>query len=270
MTDLYHYTSLKALFGIIESGVIHLGQSEMMNDPEEYSYGGRLLKEYVKENHIDLYREFKKDLGLYSLEYDGAYLLSLTSLEDDVSQWRQYGDNGYGISIKFNSSISNNFTSLLVNKKGYQGNAPELFYSDYGPCIYDRKEQIKIIKDRLNNMEPLIENKAFIFSEFDLYSRIFFKQEAYKGESEYRIFVSRFPTSPIEFNNQISDVSYKMGYYGITEYVSLPIFKQEKILIDEICIGPKVNRENILNIKKMIYKSHHIDVNVKPSLTKMR
>jgi len=140
-TVLWHYTNGKGLVGIVESGTIHATHVACLNDSTEIRYASRLLREAILElkerNADDLpAHEFLTKVLELSSENPGVpihapsrfFVSCFSAQEDDLSQWRAYGESGgeNGYSIGFTLRGFNGYLNSAVLKVNYD---PELHKS---------------------------------------------------------------------------------------------------------------------------------------------
>lgn len=162
---LYHYTTLKALQGIVEAGKMRLTRIDSVNDATEVQYFHGLLKDVIKR-HIrsdgrffqDLMNEIenKKDEIYYPknprgrekedsfLFYKEIFICSFSNCEDSLDMWKYYskGDGvcigiltnkQYGIEEDIDRYSKNSIVSVAVDR--FQGGV-----------VYKKDEQIEIVK----------------------------------------------------------------------------------------------------------------------------
>ena len=111
---LYHYTSQHGGFGILQDKTLWASDPTFLNDTMEIRHGVEALARAfarLRDENPDLYSKLRRveenlpDLGEDERELLGrlrqrAYIVSLTSLGDDLSQWRGYGGAG-GVALGF-------------------------------------------------------------------------------------------------------------------------------------------------------------------------
>lgn len=153
--ELSHFTSLRGLFSIINSGSIRLYNLMNMNDPTGYFYA---LPEEYKEK---LQGQKKK-----------VYILSgcdIENMEDSevFNLWRLYGENGFGARL-----------ILEVNKGRFKSTFLKRVI--YEPLNI---EQFKITKERIEDEEPA----EIDFMETLITPCILHKNHLYKSENEIRL-----------------------------------------------------------------------------------
>ena len=115
----YHYTSLEALYNIVQSKTFRLTSLRSSNDRKELSYNrGEFLKDFktVCENEKDentrlwlnLFAEnVDKNTAKFFKECAGKhtpYALCLSKKRDNLTHWARYASNCTGVCIGFNIS----------------------------------------------------------------------------------------------------------------------------------------------------------------------
>jgi len=120
--SLYHYTTMSGLKGIVESGSIHATNIRYLNDSQEFYFGLDYLKKVILPSEIDFHVEnipLTEDMSLLDhliilrINYilscfrddvsrsSGYFVTSFSGNPDVLSQWRAYGKEKVGYSIKF-------------------------------------------------------------------------------------------------------------------------------------------------------------------------
>lgn len=135
-SNLSHYTNFEALISIIKNEELWLSNLWFLNDRNEYKEGLSIIetkylekiKKHKEPNIKILLNTLESAISL--LKQQSVYVISLTTNEDLLSQWRGYGGNN-GVGIKFN--FSNNKTINLF------------------PCIYNKKMQEEYINHIFEN-----------------------------------------------------------------------------------------------------------------------
>ncbi len=84
-TPIYCYTSLETLFIMLNKGTYRMNGIVGMNDKSE----------------IDYFDTICLKTGSSVRELNDTFLSSCTSLEDDLTMWRLYGDDGKGVCLEF-------------------------------------------------------------------------------------------------------------------------------------------------------------------------
>lgn len=122
---LYHYTDPFGLDGISRSGQLWVGPARLLNDSSEVSYFAQEVRNAIdsKRSEIakgrditptDLQKLRRLELFLRA-SATSVFILSLTEMHDQLSQWRAYANNGQGYAIGIptvallNAAIEQNF-----------------------------------------------------------------------------------------------------------------------------------------------------------------
>jgi DUF2971 family protein len=103
-STIYHYTSLTNLKKIIKSQSLYFTNLFYLNDKSEFKYGIEFIRKVIEDikpanriigelidKHIENKINSKRFIICFSLK------------EDLLSQWKDYGDNGCGVSIGFHN-----------------------------------------------------------------------------------------------------------------------------------------------------------------------
>lgn len=261
---LYHYTGLDSFMGMIESNNLWMSKGTFLNDSNELIYITAIvkniraeMKEQIREGFRDkeeaelaerMFLEqldhtlsrFQSDIDLDEFE---VYILSLTENKDSLALWYNYS-KGDGYSIGFSSEEMLKRINEFSRKTQNQHNLV------YGHVIYDRKKQENIL------MDFFMETIGFIFqsknrlSEEDINNllsdhlftiiavcSIFFKNEAFRSEEEYRIAFPRI-IAP-EIKNENMPVMFRAQNGVIIPFISVDF--QPRLPVSHVTIGPKNN-----------------------------
>jgi|SRR5699024_2683686 len=249
----YHYTSLEGFIGITDSGQIRMTNSDFLNDSTEINYITEILPETIDKLERNLeneygdgiieneyYRVFSNQLNTANnmrlkdkKEALEIYVLSMSKSKDSLTLWSNYSNNE-GYNIGFDTKY------LIENMKANQEN--ENYYIVHSDVIYIREDQITILADELQDtfkfileLKPEIielENHllAFLKSVLTSYS-IFFKNQAFKVEEEYRIAYTTLNKAEVNFRN-LNGI--------IIPYISTEF---NKSAIKSVSVGPKNNSD---------------------------
>lgn len=109
---IYHYTTMKALFGIIKNKEFWWGNTSTMNDKKELVEFTNKIENAVRKDFgsiaPDRVTEFCKLIENASKEF--PFAMCFSSQEEDASQWERYGDRATGVCLKINTRV---FADLL-------------------------------------------------------------------------------------------------------------------------------------------------------------
>lgn len=198
---LYHYCPLSTLIGIAENRTIWLSNIYFLNDKLEHLWYRKLAIDTIEDRQAILFdqaevksndktamktiraihglfdelKEKIEERGEYSNDYCGCF----SELPDSLSQWRGYGDDGYGFAIGFDrESLAYDAGVRLVE------------------VDYDRESQVAKINDELDHLVAAHNEH----SDMDLMVRHFVnslwynasscKNHAFHEEKEWRVVFS--------------------------------------------------------------------------------
>lgn len=234
----YHYTSLDALFNILKNGNVYLSPLTGLNDRKEVA----LVNEYMGAAH-------DRSNSTVLMYHNEQFILSCSKKNDDLQQWRIYGDDAAGAIIKFRLNTSSTpYRNIMLMDVIYgldDFTAIKQFQKEF-----EQKHKIK-----------------FGFSEIDNW-KFFYKDESYEHEAEVRLLLknpdlyvgNELLNDPAYCDYKSLEVNYRMNRYGIiTPYIKLGCIENSLdtvIRIDGIMLGakcPEINL-NVFQIRNMIYK----------------
>lgn len=285
LRNLYHYTDLNGLKGIIENQCFFSSNSAYLNDREEFYYGIKLFRfaiiDYLVDGKCDNEKE-KKLIECIKNELDSKiesyHFVTCFSLEGDLlSQWRAYANDGKGIAIGFD---------LRNLVEAFKSKASDMLIE------YDHEIQklaakkilditVGFYKSRFSLLETLNQDKLYevIAQESnEIFNKYIgqFKHSSFKEEREFRFDLS------IDLDiNRSRELSYRVSKNNLlvpylhlkTEYqdeidsilksnppeslelISRKVKNKIKLLpINEIIVGPsldfELNKKSILGFLK--------------------
>lgn len=181
---VYHYTSLAGLHAILTSQQLRLTALPGLNDREETSKETGSIIKHLKNpyhlNHIEA--------------LNNRYVFSCSELEDDLNQWRLYGDDGMGACVELtlenevprgffigNVRYDNNFFESLtsVMRKIFKATGGILVFNRLSVWLYFLKSsmwknerEVRILYWDQNNLAPQWEiNRYGILSKYISFAR---------------------------------------------------------------------------------------------------
>lgn len=201
---IFHYTDLGALKGIVTDQSFWVTKSDFLNDKDEFRYAYKVIKKVCEElipnekNRHMVTKELKQLLGTVNNVMDGEllsgwYVLSFSREKDSLLLWTEFAKSqGYCLEFDYACLTEGVGGGIMLD----------------GTVIYDKKEQIRLIKHTLQQLlqqneerqklgkilfsqKELTDNKEFysFIVEFAVCSFVysmFFKKECFKEEKEYR------------------------------------------------------------------------------------
>lgn len=213
---LYHYTKSNGVNGIIHNNCFWATKSDFLNDPKEFNHIHNIITSICEETISNLeWREmFLKDVieeqALISGGKKDYFVLSFSQRRDSITMWSEFG-NRTGYNIGFQSG-------LIIER------IEEYNQIDYhGFVIYDPDEQKKIVKRIMNSY--LAEEMDMSFNEIlklgsrdrknSIYRKacqkfqrmtavyaMFFKNEAFQEEQEYRFVFKKQKDTEVLFREK--------------------------------------------------------------------
>jgi len=247
---LYHYTSHKSLRSIVEDRLLRISHVYYMNDANEIRYGAELFKTTVAERQnretdqtiIDFLVEFRDWLNqLIGLPHY-IFVFSLTEKGNLLSQWRAYTPSGVaGVSIGFNKER----LGKIATQRGF-----ELI-----KCLYDRKEQLRILNSELDtivvkfiNDAPSINtagrppNQKYLSYCYQYSVRLLktfcrIKDPFFQEESEWRL-VSKYYEKYTD-----PEIKFRDGRTTLVPFIEFPLtgIHDDGRLFEQVYVGPSPN-----------------------------
>jgi hypothetical protein len=128
---LYHYTSLNAVKGIMQSDAVYFRCTHYgyLNDPEEMHIGNCFINKLLNQANIP-----------HPLKLADTYILSLSKNKDYTQMWKRYGENGQGVMLEVNTS------SLLKVCQNVE------------PCLYCDKDGVLIGSNKTERIARIVGN----------------------------------------------------------------------------------------------------------------
>jgi len=278
-TNLFHYTDINGLNGLIETDALQASNVLFMNDSSEVFHSLDFITSCLEERFPDnaslapaqftvkiMFEQFIE----HAENFAKAYVSCFCKKDDLLSQWRAYGDGQTCYSAKFSTR------PFIAHSR------PTTFL---GPVEYDPRKK----RDWANK---LIEGALRTFAKFDIdeapltgdtltelikyfsfpfmASALFMKHEAFKEEGEWRLV--HFPSmqdgdpAPIEFKTRAGIV---------VPYVDLRVQNgdgSDSILpLTQVLIGPSSSADMAKRgLLELLSKGQHSDVVVIVSETPLR
>jgi len=275
---LYHYCPSDSFFGIATSKNIWLSNSLYSNDPNENKISRDILIEISNESSNIKIKKFAKkvlDFKFGLIDDAGAYVFCMSQEEDDLNQWRIYGDNGYGYSLGFITEyfLNNGYWNLLDDKIII----PSIDKIYLGKCIYDYKTQRSIVEALLTLVMsiPDIEIKDRIFKLkyfLQFYSSIF-KHDSYSAEKEWRLIC--FPVSQPQTHNV--KINFKLHFRTsrglISQYIEQPFMEKSEFKntpFETIDLGSNIINDGHEIMNFLQFQGLHYTKRIRKSKIKMR
>lgn len=266
--SLYHYTDLSGLQEIVSSHDLWLTHSRYSNDDEEITHGYKIVKEVIEDElktaPAPVRMEFLQRVTELMKETtpEGVYICCFCNDDNLLSQWRGYGANGTGVSIRLNPLEFSYITGP---------DSPPVGLVRLWKVFYETDRQKNIVKQALdfaffNNMNPLIEERSRQAVDAIQFFIPTFKHDGFREESECRLIFTPQPDCPIEPEFRVAR-GMLVPYYSLKQISS----STRMLPITGVRVGPSANkRMNVESAQMLLAKTGYTNVNVDSSGTPYR
>ncbi len=264
----YHYCDAVAFESIVRHKCIYLSRADFMNDGLEYILLQKTLKEIIdpivdkldcpeREKHLNALRR------VLAMNSSYPYLASFSRVQDRLSQWTRYANDGSGFSLAFNSE------EFECNQSGHKWEEHRLCGFEFSRVLY---RSIQDLKEQLTGkIEDYLEEPT-IYKIYNLVRlAIGIKHETFSEEEELRItFYPRYdpngrvinPNTDFDF---LSGIDFRVSRKGGL----IPYFKMQCPLPRIVMIGPK-NPMTVDQVEFYLHQKGHSDLIVKKSSSPYR
>ena len=250
--ELYHYTSLPGLLGIIENGDLWLTHTLYLNDEEEMAHGDHVAAEAIVAARGKSAADAKKSAYLDQLaallgrpSKEGVYICCFCQRDNLLSQWRGYGANGAGVSLQFDSAGFAQWTGADC--------AHGLMR--FWKVFYKSETQHRIVDAAINhswnpNLDPVLcAERAADAIQFFIPT---FKNPDFVEESEWRLIFTPNPLCLIPPRFRVRDTML-VPYYRLREITQaalpVPVSASYQLPIGHVTVGPGASK--VLNVESV-------------------
>jgi hypothetical protein len=266
---IFHYTDAAGLNGIFETEQLWFTSIFHQNDPSEMRYGLGLAFEELrclsqfrsmfppKERVARAIRTLCEDCesvlsNPISIEF---YVASFSEDQDELGQWRGYGDDGRG--------FATGFAPTLFKRKPDYGHGPEALHVQR--ISYEEghaRAQIKpVISKAIEVITNFMTREHFVSTEEEadlsktigiglatgiILTALSTKHRAYKAEKEWRLILSS--TGPASANH----ICTRQRGSRLVPYIKLDMPIREPGNITKIVIGPAADGEAEHAVKTLL------------------
>ena len=206
---ILHFTSLKALYSMINEKSIRMYNLHNSSEKEEYTFIGNSIRPvYLHQGYDENFINEKID----DLK-DKFFILSTTS-EPELENpkfWKEYGDNGNGVVIEF---------EILSDPISWDG-----FH--FSPVFYGKPDNWTIFLEQTLEICEQNPRNRYDFSFDMLFSLHKSPQQTYIDEKEIRILAQIPEMNGFVFDTLVID---DVGKDGLTpvKFLKLPLFAEER------------------------------------------
>jgi hypothetical protein len=269
---LYHYCSLPVFNNIISSNILRLSNILKSNDGQERIFFAKAALEEMlkKKRHLTYTNEEVRWQMEKLLDEHTPYVACFSPDGDKLSQWRGYGDDGYGVSIGFATNIlrDENLNNHGLKVKPVNYRSDDKLHGEVSDIceLINFKELVTVLPEpketyiyRKEEMDSLQETAGIVMNA------VYYKSDYFREEQEYRIAINLPTVEKFIFGNHtllclLNEMQEKtdlrffgpklhLQHIGAVEYIELS-FANERRLVKEIVIGPKakISQDNIYNL----------------------
>lgn len=257
--ELFHYTDMTGLQGILEGRGFWLSEAKFLNDSEELYNGLNLTKKLIARLLQKIrYMPFRQVLEttltqLEKNDFKNNYIASFSLKADDLEQWRAYAKNGSGVCIGFNVKEKTTYPHFpnsniwILNRVIYNDEIKLwILHSIIFKYFYEFK---KDIQNGLTNLDE----EDYAISLANSLSRVFiyFKNKAFESEKEVRLVYDMGDPLKLFNKKYYRNVNNVLVPYVCTNDTKLKNSDGIKMGIDllpisKIIVGPTVNQDVII------------------------
>lgn len=248
---VYHYCSLESAYHIIRSGIIFSSDLSYMNDSDELQFGINIMidalnaiicKKNINKDYKQWIRSFlsMNEHSLRSnLEDESVYITCFSKKADDLNQWRAYGNNGFGLCLKFDFKVllydplTEDYTQgpvIYLNKRDHSND------KNWKDVVSDiQKYFYNLWKESKDNTKSLYDVLEMIPDRLKIGIR-FYKNDDFKEEGEYRL---------VSMNSKDRIVKTRPGKECLIPYIEMPLENEKKeSALKGIIIGPSIHNKS--------------------------
>ena len=267
---VYHYCSLEAFKSIIENKCLWLCDVQKSNDSAECTYFENIMINHINYNILLLTSNYNHDdnrdrkikalqllkESLHNSQTERAtiYSCSFSYNGDQLSQWRGYADDGYGIAIGFSDYFfvrqlpHGTFNRVLYGQGHANSTCEKILQKAFLSYEHDKNGE--------NDPDYTTTFVLNVLEQLDRHN-IFFKSDAFIEENECRVVMriapNRYSALSYDFllrnphidpndttlNFSISTEKYRIAQHTFSSYIELSFDKIKDLLINSITLGPK-------------------------------
>ncbi|WP_308491859.1 DUF2971 domain-containing protein [Microbacterium terrisoli] len=260
VTLLAHYTSSVGIRGIVEGGSLWASHVAFLNDASEFRYAFDVSRDIIERitilnqvwqpKHPELAELITSETT--HLQRGGlpdVFVTSLSTLSEDLSQWRGYTHPGDGYTIQFDAEALEHHVASL----GWR----------LVPVVYGPSADMAVAYTAVDAFTRL-DNGTYATSReaFDAFTRDLavlaptLKDHAFERESEWRL-ISPLGVDP-------SQVKWRSGPSFLVPYVEVPLPSPDSGVVLGFGVGPGPNGDlaSASLLKYVHQMGYHVGVGV--------
>ena len=273
--DLYHYTDLNGLLGVLQKADLWLTHSRYSNDEEEIAHGQRVVSDAIadalKQAAADVRRtEYLEQLRtlIDKPSTEGVYICCFCQKDNLLSQWRGYGANGAGVSLQVDSGGFSDLTGADCQHGLMR----------FWKVFYSAETQRKIIDGAINftyNAGLPTEQLARRGADAIQFFIPTFKNPDFVEEAEWRLIFTPNPMCVIKPRFRVRG-GMLVPYYSLRDLspappAPSPAGPPPRLPIEHVTVGPSASKAlNVASVRMLLDHSGYADVAVEASKTPFR
>lgn len=262
---LYHYTTAEGAAAILRSRALRLSEFSKMNDSSEYHYAKKKFVEAYqnREVWIEEIPRWIANISLNTHEPSTVMMIGcLTEDQDDVGLWERYAASGKGCVLGLDANWLVKRAGVTIRRVSYDPNYLRRFAESGLMMLQSHYEENPEDRNGLIELAQM-----FVL---DLYA---FKDPRFISEREVRISRLTLTDDTEEFGlvdpgGQSIDghalpalpIQQRIGAYGPTRFVDLPLWDDEQHVIKSLGFGPKIEVESEALVKSATRKHSQISL----------
>jgi len=172
---LYHYTTFGSLEKILINKTIRMYHSRHMNDALEGVWILKIIQETIKEHNperVAILNQLYEDIQIQP-----SFLFCLSEMNNLLSLWTRYSNDGSGVAIAFDVS-KYTIPTEIPRQSIHKYNSMGLF-----PCTYDTSEQKRKVQAAFASVKETDDESYRHLVDYSLS----FKNEGFSEEVEWRV-----------------------------------------------------------------------------------
>lgn len=244
---LWHYTTAAGLYGIVTTGTLRLTDIRFLNDKMEAHYGAARLREIVGGTFGEGLVASAMNRWLdHGSGANALYVASFSEIDDSLSQWQRYGNDGFGYCLGFD------FHALRDAPRAPQALLTRMLYEESEQCNAVRDQISELVRELEPDMvderagaEPgdFVETAAGYAMTVLETTMQALKNPVFSDEREWRLVYSKRPHSVGLRSRQVFTMPW--GHY-IKPYAELRFVDAQAharpLPIVAITCGPRLDR----------------------------
>jgi hypothetical protein len=252
---IYHYTNDVGLRGILETGKLWLSDIFSLNDPSELRHGlshaVNILNSKAENGppEAKLFAKQFTDFWAKGVERSAHFfVLSFSSDDDDLGQWRAYADDGRGYALGFEGkALEMAFSKETANPIPINSTYRVKYDDDnvivdlHRRIVASMFNLISLPRGKKLDKEALrtyIVNLSSLLSVHVMLAALFFKHKGYKNEKEFR-FLQLFRADILP-----PDVKRRYRSYESVKYREFDWRRADPGALKRIIVGPAADPIN--------------------------